>query len=117
MERRETLCQRDADRAHGNMDGSPPQPIHEPSVNDDILERLIVRDHRDDDVSPGSVSNRGRSFGSGRYEFVGARRRPIPDGHVEAAANQSGCHRAAHISETHEGGLNWTSHVSPRQRS
>src|SRR5690349_15387650 len=98
------------------MDGPAPHSIHEP-VFDDLLEYVIVGDHGDDDVSTYSVGERRRSFGPGCYEFVGARRRAVPDSYVKAATNESGCHRATHISETNEGCVDWTSHVSPRKRS
>jgi hypothetical protein len=83
------------------VDRAGRQRVDQTALEDDVLERLVVGDHREDRV--GAADRAGHRISAVRAgEVVRARRRAVPDGEVEAGGEEVASHRVAHVAETHQ---------------
>ena len=103
VRRREPLRQRDADRAHGDVDRALAQRAdHAVVAEHDRLDAGVVRQHRDDGVAAAGVSHPRRGARALLHEGPRPARGTIVDRHPVAGAKEVRRHAGAHVPEADE---------------
>ena len=103
MRAREPLGERDADRAHGDMDGPRLQPRkYAAHAEHHGFDRSIVGEHCNDHVATRGLTRRLGERRTLSDERLGPRGRAIVDCKGVFGHEQIGCHAAAHVPKPDE---------------